>query len=342
MKVITHFKKNALPHFNKKICLAIGNFDGLHLGHQKLLGRIFQEAARIGGTAAVFTFARHPHAVLKPNEPFRLITPWKERFELLRHAGVSVVYLLRFTKKFSLYSPEIFVREILVKKIGVHSVLMGHNARFGHHRGGTQYIMKRLAKKYGFRFRAVKAEKRAGAVVNSTRIRSLILRGHLRRAAKMLGRSPTILGKVIHGSSRGKVLGFPTANMFPENDLLPPCGVYVVSADIVDYSYQKKTYGFDFHKKIVRRGLSGLLNVGFRPTFPARKFSKAFDRSIRPLPEVFLLNFRGNLYGKYLKLHLLKYLRPERKFRRPVLLVRQIKKDIQTARKYMRKQRFTI
>jgi len=351
VKVITHLRRNPFPPHKTKICLAIGNFDGVHLGHRTLLHEICSKAARIRGVPAVFTFIRHPRIILKPDHPVHLLTPWQERLALLEKAGIRAGYLLRFTKQFSKMSPEEFVREILVKKIGVHTVYMGFNARFGHNRRGTAKIMERLSKRYGFHFQAVKARKDSGKIVNSTRIRSLIERGHLEEAARILGQPAFLIGTVIHGSGRGKKLGFPTANLHQENGVLPPTGVYIVSVKIIRSTKQKKPYGFDLKDTSSKQGMLGLLNLGYRPTF------KRADKTQRhPLPEVYLLNgarrahSAHNLYGKRLKLSLLKYLRREKKFSNSDLLVRQIKKDVLAAqrggarfkRKYMKKQGFTI
>ena len=348
MKVITHLRRNPFPPHKTKICLALGNFDGVHLGHRTLLREICSKAARIRGIPAVFTFIHHPRIILKPDHPVHILTPWQERLALLEKTGIRAGYLLRFTKQFSKMTPEEFVREILVKKIGVHSVYMGFNARFGHNRQGSAKTMERLSKRYGFHFQAVKPRKASGKIVNSTRIRSLIERGRLEEAAQILGQPAFLIGTVIHGSGRGKKLGFPTANLRQENGVLPPTGVYVVSAKIIRSRKKKRPYGFDLKDTSSKQGILGLLNLGYRPTF------KRADKVRHPLPEVFLLNSGRhtlNLYGKRLQLSMLKYLRREKKFSNSDLLVKQIKKDVLAARhyyrgarlkrKYMRKQGFT-
>lgn len=329
MKVITHLRRNPFPPHKSKVCLALGNFDGVHLGHRALLREICSKAAHIRGIPAVFTFIRHPRIILKPGQPVHVLTPWQERLALLENTGIRAGYLLRFTKAFSKMSPDAFVREILVKKIGVHSVYMGFNARFGHNRKGSATTMAQLAKRYGFHFQAIRARKVSGKIVNSTRIRSLIEHGNIQEASRILGQPAFLIGTVIRGRGRGKKIGFPTANLHQENGVLPPTGVYIVRVKTIRSLKRQKPYGFDLKDRSSKQKIIGLLNLGYRPTFKRKS-----KRARYPLPEVFLLNSSRNLYGRRLKVSLLKYLRREKKFPNPDLLIKQIKKDVLAAQRY--------
>lgn len=330
MKVITKLPPRNCPSSEPKRCLAIGNFDGVHIGHQGVIRTLRETARKVRGLAAILTFENHPRTVLNPAHAPSLLTCNDERFSLLARLGVTACFLVRFTKRFSRLSAEDFVREVLVKRLNVHTVYLGSNARFGRGREGDARLMKALARRFGFRFHPIPSFKVGKEVVNSTRIRALISQGKLKKAEQMLGRKPTLTGVVVSGEQRGRSLGFPTANLNIQSGVLPPRGVYIVKADMVHYSRRIVKEGFIPCERTVRTGLTGLLNVGYRPTFHRRKIVTL----VKVIPEVYLMNFSGKLYGKLLKLHLIKHLRREKKFNDAADLIHQIRRDVRAVRKY--------
>jgi len=292
----------------KKTCAAIGIFDGVHRGHQYLIKKMLTTAQRLGARPVVITFFPHPAHVLRPDLKLGYLTSLDDRFRCLSDLGVAICLVVRFNRSFAKIHPEKFIKDILVKKLGVKAVFVGDDFRFGKDRSGDIALFQKLAVEYGYEMHAVSALKQGRTIISSTRIRKLVGEGKLNEAARLLGRGVSISGAVVKGSNRGKRLGFPTANIAYEVDILPPQGVYVVKVLL-----GKKKY-------------LSLANIGTRPSF---------EKQISKLHlEVHILDFSKNIYGQRLEVEFLKKVRNEKKFSNPQELVQQIQKDESFARKY--------
>jgi riboflavin kinase/FMN adenylyltransferase len=283
--------------------LAIGVFDGVHLGHQRVIGQARDDAQATGGQAVVLTFDPHPIRLLRPEEAPLLLTSTEHKLELFRQLGVDACLLLTFDKAFAETPAEKFIEQIA----SCRQVCVGSRFRFGHDRVGDVAMMQRLAPEYGFQVKEIQSVLTAdGEMISSTAIRKHVLAGHLDRAAAMLGRLFSVRGTVEHGDHRGHELGFPTANVNPHNEVLPPDGVYAV----------RTSFG------------PGVVNIGVRPTFAGKS---------RRL-EVHIFDVTRRLYGEVIDVAFAKKLRDERKFASPEDLKRQIADDVEAARSLLMKQ----
>ena len=222
------------PDPKQPLVLSLGNFDGVHAGHQLILNRNLESARSIQGKAAVFTFEKHPQAVLHPEARPRLLTSTPHKIYLLEKLGLDFCFLIPFTESFSKITTEDFIKNILVKHLGVRKVVLGYNARFGRGRKGDAALMKKFSLALGFEFEEVPAVQIAGETVSSTRVRSLVEKGLIEEAKVCLKRPFSVFGKVIKGEGRGKSLGFPTANLNIDAEILPPFGVYPVRVQQLD------------------------------------------------------------------------------------------------------------
>ena len=316
------------PNPDLPLILALGNFDGMHLGHQALLTRVIDKARKRKGISAVFTFLEHPQRILHPESRPSLLSSPVHKLFLLDQLGVALCFLVPFTREFSRMAPSIFVEEILVKRLGVSQVCLGYNARFGHERKGDAVLMQALASKHGFLFEEMPPVRAARDFVSSSRIRKLIEGGNLEEAGEALGRPFSIFATVVKGAGRGTGLGTPTANLEPESEILPPEGVYPVTLRMIHCEPIAEVSQGDKEFKMNPPGpwLEGVLNYGRRPTFEKEK--------ARPVPEVFIFDFRGELYGKTLEIVFHPPLRREIAFSSSQALQAQIAQDIQTARAY--------
>ncbi len=328
MDVIT--KLNSYSKLKKRpLVLTLGTFDGVHRGHQHILKEVCLHAKNKRGVSAIFTFSEHPIHVLRHKEPPYLITSTPHRLRLLDQLGFNLCFLIKFDKNFSRQSPEKFVRNILIKRLGVKEVILGYDSRFGKNREGTSRTMRDLSRKYGFNFKATGSRLFRGEPISSTKIRSLIHKGKLSSVEQCLGRPYSILGDVVQGSGLGKKLGFPTANLNPHCEALPPRGVYLVSIEIVNIGLKKTRNSNRYHleDRVVKKGLWGLVNIGFRPTV-----ERELGRKTKKLTaELHILNFKGNLYGKTLEVTFKKRIRNEIQFKSLEILKNQIKKDVKSA-----------
>jgi riboflavin kinase/FMN adenylyltransferase len=283
--------------------LTLGNFDGVHLGHQAIFKKVVDRAGEINGTSIAFTFEPHPLKVLAPERSPKLLNTFHGKMELFEAEGIEVVICANFTREFADQNPEDFARDVLHKKIGVREVYVGYDYAFGKGREGSIVSLKEMGRTYGFQVGVVEAVQVDGTVVSSSIIRDLISTGRVSEAVPFLGRRYTIEGEVVHGSHRGHSLGFPTANLRIFNELLPAYGVYAVLATVD------------------RRKLKGVASIGVRPTFDTGSVSV----------EVYLFDYGGDLYGKQMDVSFVKRLRGEEKFGNAELLVRQIRKDVHEA-----------
>jgi riboflavin kinase / FMN adenylyltransferase len=288
-----------LPHRQYPV-VAIGNFDGVHLGHHAILRGAIERARAAGGTAFALTFDPVPAKLLFPKRAPRLIMTPGDKLEMLRISGLDGVIVIAFTIEFSRLSPHEFVRNYLISKIGVREVVVGHSVNFGHRRSGNAAAMVKLGREFGFDTTVVGPVKVGSLEVSSTKVRELISAGDMRTAARLLGRYHFLRGTVVRGRKRGRTIGFPTANLESETECVPPDGVYAGRAVLAD-------------------GQCGAIaNIGMRPTF------NETTRSI----EAHLFNFDRDLYGERMRLELVERIRGERKFTSPKDLARQIEVDI--------------
>ncbi len=294
----------------KKAALAIGIFDGMHRGHQYLIRKMVTRARALKAVPVVVTFFPHPAHVLRPGVKLGYLVSFAHRMQLMEELGVKLCVVVRFNKKVAAVEPEAFIRDVLVKRLGARAIFVGEDFRFGRNRAGDTELFNSLASRYGYTMHAIKALKSGSEAVSSTRIRALIAGGDLSGAKRLLGRPFSILGPVVHGKGRGKKLGFPTANVQYECDVLPPNGVYAVRVK--------------HHNKI----LKGVANLGLRPSF------KEKDPKVHL--EVFLFDFKIDLYGKIIEVEFIKNIRSERMFQDPQELIAQIKKDEHEARRILR------
>ncbi len=300
--------ENILRKFRNPV-LTLGNFDGVHLGHQRIFEELTEEARKIDGEAVVFTFDPHPLQVLSPQRCPPFITPFKQKMMLVERLGIDVIIVATFDLDLANLTPEAFVKGVLVDKIGTKKILVGYNYNFGKDRKGNVVMLIRLGKKYGFEVKVIDALKVNDVPVSSSKIREFIQSGKMAEAAQLLGRNYLLIGKVIWGADRGKKLGFPTANLEVLNGLYPKTGVYAVEVIMGNKTYP------------------GVADVGYNPTF-----------GLNPLSvEVHILDFSRDIYGEEIQLIFHERIRDEKAFENPDALARQIGKDIKAARKILPK-----
>lgn len=332
----------------KRLILAIGNFDGFHRGHQKLLRYTVAQAKKHRAIPAVLTFREHPQSVLHPRRrPMRLYSV-EQRLFYLAQAGIRLCFLQHFTPSFSRMTPGEFVEKVLVRKLKVLEVVMGYDARFGRGREGTTGTMRELAKEHGFLFRKMTPVLFGRKPVSSSLIRKLLVQGEIEKANMCLGRPFSLWGKVVKGKGHGRHLGFPTANLEVHANVLLPLGVYVASARMLFPGLRGTPqvlanlagHGLRIFDKRLRRPcpgdripgkwLPGVMNYGKRPTYPAVE-------TPRPVLEMYLFHFHRNVYGGAMEVALHKFLRPEKRFFDEDALKAQIRRDVDAAREYRSK-----
>ena len=289
--------------------LALGNFDGLHRGHMKIIDRVRQRAGERGGTPAAMTFDPHPPRVLRPDKAPPLLMTSDQKVEALRRSGMQGMAFVRFTRELSLWDPEMFVRTVLVDWLHVVEVWVGANFLFGHERAGTFTVLRSLGARYGFRAEKIDPIRYKDFVVSSTRIRRLVSDARVDEAGALLGHHYFIDGAVVRGAGRGRGIGVPTANIASENDLVPPAGVYATFTTI------------DGHVR------PSVTNIGVRPTFGDTE---------RPVVESHVLDFDRDLYDQRVRTSFVQRLRDERTFPDVDALRAQIDADVRSARRLFR------
>jgi len=298
-----HFPDDPRPSWLVHPVLALGNFDGLHRGHLKIIERVRRGAAEHGGTAMAMTFDPHPPRVVRPDKAPPLLMTKAQRLDALHAAGIRCVAVVRFTHDLSMWDPETFVRTVLVEWLRVSEVWVGANFLFGHGRSGNFSVMRTLGQRFGFRADKIDPVRYKDFVVSSTRIRRLIAEARVDEAGALLGHPYYIDGTVVEGRRRGRELGFPTANLHTENELLPPFGVYATTATIDGAVH------------------AGITNIGVRPTFGETAVTV----------ETHLLRFAGDVYGKRVRLGFVQRLRDERRFEDVDALRAQVEADCMRA-----------
>jgi riboflavin kinase/FMN adenylyltransferase len=297
---VLHFPDDPRPPWLVHPVLALGNFDGLHRGHLKIVERVRRGAVEHGGTPMAMTFDPHPSRVVRPDKAPALLMTKAQRLEALERAGISAVAVVRFTPEVSHWNPETFVRTVLVDWLRVSEVWVGANFLFGHERSGNFSVLRTLGQRYGFRTDKIDPVRYKEFVVSSTRIRRLVTEGRVDEAGALLGHHFCIDGVVVEGKRRGHAIGFPTANLLTENELIPPNGVYATTVTI---------------DGIVHASIS---NIGVRPTF---------GDSTATTIEAHVMGYSGDLYGQRVRLGFVQRLRDERKFEDVDALRAQIEAD---------------
>jgi riboflavin kinase / FMN adenylyltransferase len=305
MKIIR--SANELRAGNRKVCLAIGFFDGVHLGHQQIIRQTIADARQHNAVALVITFDRHPNTVVAPDRVPPLIYPLSLKLRTVESLGADTLLLIHFDETFSEQSGEVFIRQLSRDLGNIDSICVGANFVFGHKRSGNVDLLKALGKELGFTVHGIAAVSLDGQAVSSTRIRETIRDGNFDSAGQMLGRSYSLAGRVVHGDQLGHKLGFPTANIDTSGLLIPPSGVYAAHAIVRNQTHR------------------AVLNIGNRPTLN------------QPNPqlrvEVHLLNFNGQLDSEEMEIVFVDKLRDEKKFASLEELKAQIARDIEEARR---------
>ena len=294
--------------------VALGTFDGVHRGHQQVI-RTTKDIARTNGKrSVVVTFEPVPRAVIgEEKESMGLITTLNQKKEIIENMGMDVMLVIHFNRRLAQVEPEEFVNRVVHNRIGAGRVVVGPGFRFGRNRSGNVKLLKQLGRKYGFKVTTVREVKIGNIKVSSSKIRQLLCQGRIEKANSLLGRYYAINGIVTKGSGRGKELSFPTANLGISGNVILPPGVYAVLVTVRGKKHM------------------GVANIGTRPTFfPHHRLhlQKVTRRYARPVVEVYIFNFRGNLYRQKLEVSLIKRIRKEMRFRTPEKLMERIKKDI--------------
>lgn len=319
MRIFRHFSD--VPPPLRGAVVAVGNFDGVHLGHRALIGEAARQARASGAPMAVLAFEPHPQEFFRPSpESFRL-TPLRTKARLIAELGADAFFALPFDAAMAARTADVFVREVLVEGLGVSGVVVGEDFVFGKGRGGNLQTLKDEGARHGFSvtaFHTVLANAAAAGEktekISSTRIRDALKAAHPQEAAKLLGRHWAVEARVEHGDGRGRLMGFPTANMHLGHCLAPAFGVYAVRVSILD------------NDKVVSRH-DGVANFGIRPMYQVNV----------PLMETHLFDFDGDLYGKYLSVELVRWIRSEAKFDSLDALIVQIGADAANAREILAK-----
>ncbi len=289
--------------------LTIGNFDGVHLGHQAIFKMRAERAKKKNGTSIVFTFEPHPLRIIAPERAPKLLTPFKDKVALIKNSGIDVIICVNFTKDFAHIKADDFVKNFLSKTIGAKEIFIGSNYRFGKNRKGSPELLKKLGKECGFKLTIIDEIELNKVTLSSSKIRTLIAKGRIEEASVFLGRHYSVIGIVIEGAKRGKnLLNIPTANIATFNELLPKDGVYAVTVDL-----DGKLYG-------------GAANIGSNPTFKDKKFSF----------EVHIFELDGKLVGKTLRVNFIKRIRDEIKFSKIEELAMQMRKDIEEIKQILK------
>jgi len=310
MKTLTQLHR--LKQHGRPVVLAAGFFDGVHRGHVKVIERTVARAREIGGEAWVLTFDTHPLRVLNPEAAPLLLTANRHKLALLERTGVDGCLMLPFTRAQSAVEPNDFVTHLRECIPSLAEIIVGRNWRFGRHGRGTPGVVSRMGRGTGLQVTVVAPVIHKAETISSTRIRAEVLRGNLDETAAMLGRPFSVLGTVTTGRSIGRKLGFPTANLDPHNEVLPPHGVYAVRA-------------------VIRGRLrDGVMNFGLRPTVT--------DGHSIPTLELHVFNFSGNLYGKDVEVFFVDFLREERKFTGLEDMRAAIARDILSAQECLRRR----
>ena len=289
-----------------KVVLTVGSFDGVHQGHQRIITQLVDRAKSINGTPALLTMCPHPREFFSPNNVPNLLTSFDKKMELLEQAGIEVVFIMPFNAETAAIEPESFVRDILRDRCHVHSLIVGHDCRFGKKAQGDYNLLEAMAEECGYDVVQISPVLIEAERVSSTLIRERILLGDLPSVKTLLGRPYSISGKVTSGRGIGKTIGFPTANIHPYHTAIPAQGVYIAESIVEGKRYPSA------------------VNIGIAPTI------RNEDITI----ETHILDFDENIHGKDIQIQFLKRLRPEKKFPNKEALIKQINVDVEAVRTF--------
>ncbi|PNU19198.1 riboflavin biosynthesis protein RibF [Geothermobacter hydrogeniphilus] len=287
--------------------VTIGNFDGVHLGHREIFRRVVRRARELNGLATVLTFVPHPLKVLTPERAPRLLNTYAEKERLIAASCIDVLAAIPFDCEMAEMPPEDFVREILVGRLGICHLIVGYDYAFGRNREGDVDFLRRAGKQAGFTVEMLEPIRRGEEVFSSTLVRRRLAAGDVAGTVALLGRHFNLEGRVIHGASRGRSLGFPTANLLTDKEVLPRPGVYAVKV------------------RLDERIFDGVMNIGFNPTFGTERISL----------EVHLLDFSADIYDRSLRVYFVERLREEMVFSSVDDLIVQIRRDVDRARQLL-------
>jgi len=308
MELITDLAQITAPLNNA--VLTIGNFDGVHLGHQALFRQVMGKAHSINGTSVVMTFEPHPIRVLNCGKHFRLITLYEQKAELIAATGIDTLICVPFTREFAATPARTFVKDILCDLIGMKGVVVGQDYSFGKKREGNISLLKEMGRAYGFEVIVSGWVEAGPRRISSTEVRNLVEEGQMAEARELLGRHYQVRGTVMRGRDRGgRLLGFPTANLRLTDELCPKGGVYTVTVEVEDKTYD------------------GVANIGYSPTFDNGEFSI----------EAHILDFDQDIYDQPIRVNFIQRLRGEKRFSGPEALATQINKDVAQAREILSK-----
>lgn len=299
MKIYTDIKDY---NRNNNAVVTVGTFDGLHKGHIKILSTLKDKAQSANGRSVMMTFEPHPRTVVSKDFNLKILTTLEEKIKILEGLGINDLLVANFTKEFSQMSSEEFIKNLIVDKIGAVHMVVGHDHKFGKDRLGDEEKLREIAKQYNFDVTSVAAEMFNNEIISSTKIRNALVSGDLDAVNNLLGRNYSLSGIVVQGAQRGRLLGFPTANIKLHNEkkAVPKRGVYVVACRCENEPH------------------FGIMNIGLRPTF---------GDTLELVIEVHLLNFNRDIYGANLTVDFIKRLRDEKKFESKTELINQIEED---------------
>ncbi len=300
-----------LPEDIKNPVVTIGNFDGVHWAHQAIFKKVIERAKDLNGASVVITFEPHPIKVMSPNKAKPLITLLEQKRELVVNQGIDIFLLITFTLEFAAISARDFVKGILVDKLGIKEIVVGYDYTFGNNREGNINLLKEMGQQFNFKVHQVGPIYVGKSLVSSTSIRNLIMEGKVSEARQLLGRDYQIRGEVIKGRNRGgALLGYPTANVRVEDELIPKEGVYVVTVDVGGKIYQ------------------GLTNIGYNPTFKGKTLSV----------ETHIFDFSADILKQKIRINFLSRFRDEITFASIKDLSQQISRDVRQAREFFQKK----
>ncbi|MET0752462.1 MAG: bifunctional riboflavin kinase/FAD synthetase [Pyrinomonadaceae bacterium] len=306
---IFHGTENA--NISRPTVLTLGVFDGLHLGHQRIMQMVVERAKAASAVPTVLTFDPHPRAVLHPESAPPLLQTLDQRLAALEVLGIEQAILIRFNREFAAIDAETFLRDVIYERLHAREVYLGRGFAFGKNRGGNIELLRKMSRELGFFADEVPEVRLRGERISSSKIREFLKIGKINSARRMLGRPYGVEGKIIHGARRGRTIGFPTANLHPQNRVIPKFGVYATATLIND---------------VWRRGIT---NVGVRPTF---------EKEVEPSIETYIFDFDGDLYGDVLRVRFLHRIRDEKKFGGIDELRVQIERDTSRALNYFSRQ----